>query len=818
MKKIINVVSMLAAVLLAGVSCSQEIGVEVTPSVDKAAKVHMSFSAGLDTKAYIVDDAAIAVNWNDTDKIAVWDGTEWCEFSATSVTGNTAVFEGEITPKGGFEVTDFKAVYPYSAVTDKSAEAISISVPVAQVIPEGKAVDTSALVAVATSNAEGLLSFSQVCALVKVHLKYPKNSVVLNGTGFAGTVVCNDDGSIASSTARTDAVTVTSATGVLPGAANYYVAVLPTTAVLTVDFVSDDSGYTGSRSTDSAFAFEQGVAKAFIQEAAITGVYNISTPAQLVACANNWSEGFTDTVNLNADLDMDGVALTGTRNFAGVFNGNNHKIYNLVLEGDEDVCFIRNLVGELNDLILGSSDGVNYDGKSSIVLYNTSGDGNWHYAAPIIRLKTLANIENVTNFIPVSVKAGSNVKTRISGFVGTIHSGPFTISNCTNYGAVSNNATASSTTDSYMSGILGPMDAAGTLTNVTNRGNLVCANPYVAKIGGVCSAVYGGSNFTNCDNYGNISFGNLTLQSTTYVGGIAANGSYNYTKKTTMSGCDNHGTITGGATTAKALYIGGVCGFMRNVELNNCDNSGAVSTNHINNARLGGIVGSIHASGIVTGCDNSGDVTLTQGSANTAWQGVGGVAGFSENTPVASITNCSNSGTVSATMNTTGAKYFRVSVGGIIGMAYTGATVSNNVNRGDVIAENSHASTPYCQLGGIMGSDSDNSGACTVSGNVNYGTVTLNNGNDSYAYTGGLFGKLNYTTSVTACKMFGNVAGTNAGAVAGFNADADIEVTICSAVKVNGETKDAAADEDDWLCPNDYGVIDPSYVAHDAEE
>ena len=830
MKKIYNA-ALAALSVLVLFSCNlAQVDIETVDNGENTGveKVRVTFEAGVATKVYIDETASPNVKWDADDEIAVWDGTEWERFTAESVDGSSAVFSGEIVPDDGFAKTDFKAVYPYDAVTDKNAAAISVSVPAAQSVPSGKAIDKSALVSVASSDADGKLTFHQVCALVKVNVAVTGISTVkLGGTGFAGTVVCGADASISSSTLLTDEITLTCADGTF-AAGDYYVPVLPSETVLSVGFVRDSDGYTGTRTTSSAVSLERGKARIYIKDSAISSwEYNIYTPDQLVNCASLWSEGFTSTVNICADLDMDGKSWNGSKNFAGTMNGGNHKIYNLVVEKDTDPCFIRNLVGEMNNLCLGSSDGINYDGTSSITLDSTGGSGSWFYAAPVIRLKTPAKMENVTNFIPVTVTADTNVKTRISGLVGTVNTGPVTISNCTNYATVTNNASALTTAAStFMSGILGPMDAVGTLTNVTNRGDIKCASKYVSYIGGICSSIYGGSTFTNCDNYGKITMNDLALYATTFVGGIGVGttSATQYANKSTLSGCDNHGAFVGGKTRSKTLEVGGICGWMRNVELNNCDNDGAITSAHYTTGRFGGIVGSIHASGIVTDCDNSGNITVSHTNANTGWFGVGGVAGFSEGTPAGSVTNCSNSGAVAATLNTTGNTYFRVSVGGIIGMAYTNLTISNNTNRGTVTAQNTRADTPYCQLGGIMGSDSDSSNAsyadgdCTVSGNVNYGKVTQNTVGDAFAYTGGLFGKLNFTTSVTNCKNFGSVDGTNSGAVAGYNKSATITATICDAVKVNDVLKAGAADADAWLCPSNTGTINPTYVAHSDSE
>lgn len=668
MKKLVYS-AFIALVALWSVSCNKELKPEGTVNpAQKAEKVKMTFTAGIQTKAFVEDGASsVDIKWDAEDHIAVWDGTEWCDFSAKSVNGSTAVFEGEITRNEAFATTDFKAVYPFAAITDPSSEAISVKVPSAQVVPSGGFVDPTALVSVATCSAEGLLSFEQVCSLVKINLTLSgMSALTLEGTGLAGTVVCASDGSVSSSSSLENTITLSSADGTFaldgnPAAADYFIAVLPgTSAPLKVDMVRESDGYTGVRSASSV-TFAQGKAKVYIKDSAISEwEYNIYTPGQLVNCASRWSEGFTSTVNICADLDMDGISWNGSKNFGGTMNGGNHKIYNLVVEKDTDPCFIRNLVGEMNNLCLGSSDGIKYDGKSSITLDSTGGSDSWFYAAPVIRLKTPAKMENVINYIPVIVTADTNVKTRIAGLVGTVNTGPITISNCTNNADITNNATALTTAAStHMAGVVGPMDAAGSLTNVTNKGNINCYSKYVSWIGGICSLIYGGSTFTNCNNYGTITMGNLALYNTTYVGGIGVTGTAaaQYANKSTLSGCDNHGNFVGGKTRSKTLGVGGICGWARNMELNNCDNGGNITSGHYTTGRFGGIVGSIHASCTVTGCDNSGSITVSHTTANTGWFGIGGVAGFSEGTPAASVTNCSNSGAVAATLNATGASY-----------------------------------------------------------------------------------------------------------------------------------------------------------------
>ena len=73
-------------------------------------------------------------------------------------------------------------------------------------------------------------------------------------------------------------------------------------------------------------------------------------------------------------------------------------------------------------------------------------------------------------------------------------------------------------------------------------------------------------------------------------------------------------------------------------------------------------------------------------------------------------------------------------------------------------------------------------------------------------------------TSIGGDKSFGNVSGTHAGIVAGVNKAANIAVTICDAVTVNGIKRESASSESEWLCPFNTGMILPNYVAHSSSE
>ena len=824
MKKIVIIASTALTALFC-ISCNKELKTEdvINPGQEQVptGKVHMSFTAGIGTKASVEEgESTVDIKWSADDHIAVWDGTEWCDFAATSVDGATAVFEGEITPDESFAKTSFKAVYPFSAVTDKTASAISVSVPSEQTIPSGGVVDPNAMVSVATCSEDGLLTFEQVCALVKVGLTQEgMSAITLEGTGLAGTVVCADNGSVTSATVPAAKITLSAAEGVLD-ATDYYIAVLPgTSAPLKVGMLRESDGYTGIRSATSV-TFQQGQAQIYIKDTAIGDwEYNISTPEQLKNCASGWSASFTSTVNILEDLDMADIDWT-PKNFAGVFNGNNKKIYNFQYTSSSNSSFIASLYGTVKDICFGSNDGVTYDNVSKIVLSNSGTSTSWFYAGLIVRVYENAKLSKVTSFIPVELAAGSTVKTRLGGLIGVIayfdqNNKPTTITvtieNCTNYGSVSNNATTAAAA-SNMGGIIGRMDIPVKLDNVVNKGDITCMNPYVVQLGGISSGVFGGSVLNKCTNYGSIDYEVSVLTANTYIGGIAGNVAVNYTNKSTFAECENYGSITlKDESNTGNLYIGGITGLIRNGELSGCKNHGLVDCEHYQVTRLGGISGTIHNSAIANGCVNDGPIKLTQTKkAANFWQGVGGIAGNTENTGP-QVINCSttSNGTISVNIKSDVSNHAnKCNIGGIIGIPGSTTIITGNTNNADISAKNQSSTNPFCYVGGIIGHVNSAAGGSDITGNINNGTISNETESVEFSGAGGLFGKMDKARLISGNTINGSVNGVNAGAVAGFNSQAISSTTIGGSVLVNSISKPEDPNEYAlWICPNNSGTI-----------
>ena len=811
------------------VSCNKELSTEDPvkgPEKPSVEKVHISFTAGIGTKASVEEgESTVDIKWSADDHIAVWDGTEWCDFAATTVDGATAIFEGEITPDESFAKTSFKAVYPFSAVSDRTSSAISVSVPAEQIVPAGGVVDPKALVSVATCSEEGLLSFEQVCALVKVGLTQAgMSAITLEGTGLAGTVVCADNGSVTSATAPAAKITLSAAAESTLNAADYYIAVLPgTSAPLKVGMVRESDGYTGVR-TATSVSFTQGSAKIYIKDSALSFEYNIYTPKQLLECAKKWNSSFKDLVNLCADIDMSSIAEDWpVRDFAGTLNGNHKRIYNYTYtatEDSQDAAFIKSISGTVKDIDFGTVDGSTYDGNSLISLHNTGTNTGWFYAGLFVRFNNGAQVSGIANYIPIEVKTGTTVKSRVGGIVGVVATAATSVlfKDCVNYGSVSNKSTSFSAA-SNLGGIIGRCDVAIEASNVINKGDITCLSPRIVQLGGFSSGLYGGSKLEGCMNYGDITYEVGALTATTYIGGLIGHASIDYTNTSTLSNCENFGSLRIIDSGSANLYCGGVAGFVRNVRLEGCKNHGAIHSEHKQVSRLGGIVGTMHAASVLDKCENDGSITLVQNSETNAWQGVGGIVGDTENTkPV--ITNCINTvnGVMNATFYSKTTHNFKCCAGGIIGALGTVDNLSGNINYASISGQNVGPDSPYCYVGGIVGNIYSGATVTTVSGNFNYGLIWNKSTNAELSAAGGIYGCMAATSATTSGdKNFGSVQGTNAGAVAGVNS-ATISATICDAVTVNGVAKADAANEATWLCPSNTGTITPSYVAHSDSE
>lgn len=200
--------------------------------------------------------------------------------------------------------------------------------------------------------------------------------------------------------------------------------------------------------------------------------------------------------------------------------------------------------------------------------------------------------------------------------------------------------------------------------------------------------------------------------------------------------------------TNAGVVIGGIVGKNNGGTISNCtsivDITGSVDSN------VGGIVGSSE-SGTIENCCNTGSINVTCSSAGSM-TGIGGIVGL---TSTDTVKSCENTGYVYVT-----AVKSNGLIGGIVGRANGGSTVSNCRNSGDISANKEGNSI----TGGIVG---DNYGAISRCNNT--GAVSADGA------TGGVAGQNVCSQSgpnsiVENCYNTGAVSGSgDVGGVVGHN-------------------------------------------------
>ena len=187
----------------------------------------------------------------------------------------------------------------------------------------------------------------------------------------------------------------------------------------------------------------------------------------------------------------------------------------------------------------------------------------------------------------------------------------------------------------------------------------------------------------------------LTLKGTISTTGCRAGMIGAINGSATIENCTNYCSVEAFAN------AGGIAGFVypsAGVTISGCKNHGAITGTFADSTGTGGIIGSTGSSGSMTisGCANYGDVT--------GERIVGGIVGYFYGADANSATalanakyklyNCLNGGTVTATSKT------QSDVGGILGIAYRVGGIHSCYNKGAVVIKNT---CTKAYAGGICG-------------------------------------------------------------------------------------------------------------------
>ncbi len=361
------------------------------------------------------------------------------------------------------------------------------------------------------------------------------------------------------------------------------------------------------------------------------------------------------------------------------------------------------------------------------------------------------------------------------------------IENCFNKGEMSFTCDGVINQSLYVTGIVGTLNSNAKALNNTNEANVtIKSKGSSATVMATGIACYAGGEISNCTNSGAISYfaesaegkADGSLKAT----GVAGIAGYEGWNNGTATGNINTGAITlrggyslgmsgVGSASKYATNVAGIFGHMYNCKVDNCRNSGTVTSiiADIDNAAsvyatthrqsAGGIVGS--SWGAITNCENSGTINVVwatslpqDGVARAALAKnfiaqVGGISGgdYHSNQDISPLTNCTNSGAINYTCDSSGSNN---SMGGIVGWPNKeGSTkgFAENCKNTGAITTDGYGKT---RMGGI-------SGGCTGhKNNTNSGKIYLKNGHKDCTL-GGISGVQANGGPITGCLSEGEI-------------------------------------------------------------
>ena len=373
-------------------------------------------------------------------------------------------------------------------------------------------------------------------------------------------------------------------------------------------------------------------------------------------------------------------------------------------------------------------------------------------------------LENCTNTGNISV-ASTTLNIFVGGICARCSAG--TIKGCINSGAITVSTGRTSGDPCkfiYLGGLFSVVDASGDeqylkLIECSNSGDIT-SNSNVKQLiaGGIAAQLSTNkAEFTNITNAGNIT--TTAALRNLFCGGLF--GRISDTQTLNLSGEPFTGTINIGTTESNnytRLYCGGLIGqTTKNITIGGDVICKSNITYDISSAKniaaesfLGGIIGCAYDKPInISGMKASGNVKVV--TAKKAVQhkisGLGGIIGGA--TAGATISNCSNSGSVQMTNKTSAALGYTIHVGGIAGRLYGGTVEIKHCTNSQRIQENQHNQNPWTgyeanAVGGIVGSIgylSGNTYSALIDDCHNTGSV--------YAYCGAGGGIAGYVSNGT---------------------------------------------------------------------
>lgn len=381
------------------------------------------------------------------------------------------------------------------------------------------------------------------------------------------------------------------------------------------------------------------------------------------------------------------------------------------------------------------------------------------------------NIDETCSFTPWY---GGEKQLEFGSLIGYCSGG--TVKNCTSAASITVsqcNATANKA-PLYIGGLIGRNRAAA-ISDCTSAATIVSDKTYVTDAKAKTSLYIGGftgycSNpngvLENCTNTGNISVASTARY--IYVGGLCARCSAG-----TITGCTNSGTIE--ATMARAsgdpcmfLRLGGLFSIIDTDEessltVSGCSNSGAItSRSNVKQLYVGGIAGQVDAlNATLIDNKNSGNITTTK---RMRYLYCGGLFGCIEQPLTLSLNGEPNTGTVKigpVESNT----YTSVYCGGIIGKTNAELTISGDATWKSKITKTTLGTDIAAEsfLGGICGCA--DGGTISISGMKSGGTISVDTLAFSKSGIGGILGCGTKGATISNCANSSTISAKTSKAV-----------------------------------------------------
>jgi len=727
----------LALCMTAFNACVKEEAPEQLPVADENL-VEITFEAPSVGVKSTFDGDARKINWELTDKVAVYDGTARRQFSVTAIENGTATLKGYVAD----DATEFYAVYPYSAAGEELPVdgAVNINVPHEQTLAEGKNFDEDAFVTVGKVE-DGNIAFKNVVSLLKLNIPADVKSVKLISYStemFAGAATAKTDrtttaGDKASIVLKPSAATFT--------AGEHYIALLPTTFDKGFRVVYEQASQLGVSKTTSEVVFPVNGGQS------ITG----STPSWIPTVIMNE----TQLRNYFANQDLFGatevklgqnIALTSAWTpvtLTGKLDGQNYTISGVNVSAKYNAGFFAAV-------------------KTGAFVKDLTIEGTIKALKPTSAAKSYVGVagfvsgtmENVTNKASITLEDGIEYQALVGGITGNVLSGGV-VKKCVNNGSITVDGTGAE--NWYVGGIAGYVgdpsgagwsnNAAGTVDQCINEGALTVNNDRVEAIGGIVGMFRGGS-ISACENKGSITVTKTLANGN--LGGIAGYVQNRSGKKATISGCTNNAVLdfTGSATTL--ANISGIIGLSNRqnyeVEVSGCYNKKAISVSSTSKVYIGGIVATYSGDGTAlfkfSDCHNQAAVSCVNLSSTTAYLGVdtylGGLAGCAQRTTT--FEGCTNTGSVSCD------RLSKNYIGGLVGCALGTTNILSSANSGAVTADPASTVSTDNYVGGLVGYAN---GTLTVTSNENNATSVTLAASGGTVTVGGLIGFTYDNSNVT---------------------------------------------------------------------